>query len=231
MRTKMRYIIIYTLFLFLILATMPVHSQELLTAPAFFDRVAERYGSIEDYTANIRIRNEESVSRGVLLFRAPNSIRIDFEEPEDQILVSDGARLQVYIPRYNVVLSQELRRESDETLAAMAGERGLQLLRRNYSIAYLDSPGMVPLEEQSSEMVTKLRLNWRNTGEGYRQLVISIDENNLIRRIVGVTVDYREIQFDFQNIDINVGIPASRFEYRGPASANTFYDFLFEGEG
>ena len=218
------------LVLLVVVATV-ASGQELLTATAFFDQVSDRYGGIEDYSAQITITSEESVSTGDLLYRKPNFIRIDFERPEDQILVSDGSRLQVYIPRYNVVLSQQLRAHNDETLAAIAGERGLALLRRNYSIAYLDSPGMVPLEDQSSEMVTKLLLNWRNTGEGYRQLTVSIGEDMLIRRIIGVTMDYREVQFDFRNVEINPGIPASRFEYRGPASANTFYDFLFEGEG
>lgn len=228
MRTNLYTVTVMSLLFF---AGAVTYSQELLTATAFFDQVAERYGGIEDYSADITIRNEDTVSRGRLLYRKPNFIRIDFEEPEDQILVSDGTRLQVYIPRFNVVLSQQLRAESEESLAAFAGERGLTLLRRNYSIAYLDSPGPVPLEDQSPEMVTKLRLNWRNTGEGYRQLVVSISEDNLIRRITGVTADYREVQFDFRNIDLNPGIPESRFEYRGPASANTFYEFLFEGEG
>lgn len=216
------------LFFFLVSA---LSAQELLTATAFFDRVSDRYGGIEDYSAHIRITNEDSVSTGRLLYRRPNFIRIDFDRPEDQILVSDGTRLQVYIPRYNVVLSQQLRARSEESLAGMVGERGLALLRRNYSIAYLDTPSMVPLEDQSNEMVTKLRLNWRNTGEGYRQLIIAVSEDLLIRRITGVTADYREVQFDFRDIEINPGIPASRFEYRGPASANTFYEFLFEGEG
>jgi outer membrane lipoprotein-sorting protein len=229
MLLKMR-VLSVVLVLLIIVATV-ASGQELLTATAFFDQVSDRYGGIADYSAQITITSEETISTGDLLYRKPNFIRIDFERPEDQILVSDGLVLQVYIPRYNVVLSQQLRAQSDETLAAIAGERGLALLRRNYSIAYLDSPDMVPLEDQSSEMVTKLLFNWRNTGEGYRQLTISIGEDMLIRRIIGVTMDYREVQFDFRNVEINPGIPASRFEYRGPASANTFYDFLFEGEG
>ncbi len=219
-----------TLVVLLLLAGF-VSAQELLTATAFFDQVSERYGEIEDYTAQVTITNDGSRSYGTLYYRSPNKIRINFEEPEDQVIVSDGTRLQVYMPRFNVVLSQQLREESEEAMAALAGERGLELLRRNYSIAYLDSPGMVPLEDQSGEMVTKLRLNWRNTGEGYRQLVISVGEDRLIRRIAGVTVDYREVQFDFRNIELNPGVPASRFDYQRPPSANIYYDFLFEGEG
>jgi outer membrane lipoprotein-sorting protein len=214
----------------LVVSSVSLHAQELLTSSAFFDQVAQRYGAIEDYTADVVISNENTVSRGVLFFRAPGMVRIDFDVPADQIIVSDGERLQVFIPRYNVVLSQELRRRSEESLASLASEQGLRLLRQNYSIAYLDSPGMVPLDPQSDVMVTKLRLNWRNPTEGYRQLVLSIDSDMVIRRISGVTADYREVEFDFRNVQLNVGIPESRFDYRGPASANTVHDFLFEGE-
>lgn len=215
----------------LLLAGSFVAAQDLMPATAFFDRVAQEYGTLEEYSADIVIRNGGSVSRGVLLFKDPHKIRIDFSQPEDQVLVSDGERLQVYLPRYNVVLSQRLQSGGDAAIAAAASGRGLQLLRRGYGIAYLDSPNAVPLEEGSSEMVTKLRLNWRSTSEGFRQLILSVGADNLIRRIEAVTADYQEIQFDFTNIDRNPGIPASRFDYRGPSSANTFHDFLFEGEG
>lgn len=216
---------------FLMVSSVSLHAQELLTSTAFFDQVARRYGSIEDYTADVVITNDNTVSRGALFFRAPSMVRIDFEVPSEQIIVSDGERLQVFIPRYNVVLSQELRRRSDDSMASLASEQGLRLLRQNYSIAYLDSPGMVPLDPGSDVMVTKLRLNWRNSNEGYRQLVLSVDGDLVIRRISGVTVDYREIQFDFRNVQLNVGVPESRFDYRGPASANTVHNFLFEREG
>ena len=208
-----------------------LHAQEIQTATAFFDQVSSRYGEIEDYTADLYITSEESESSGRIDYRIPNQIRIDFEEPTGQVLVSDGELLKVYIPRYNVVLHQALRRRSDEALATMANEQGLNLMRENYSIAFLDSPEPVVLDQGSEEMVTKLRLNWRTTDQGFRQLILSITDDLLIRRIVGVTANYEEVRFDFENIEINQGIPDTRFEYEAPSSANTFDNFLFEGEG
>ncbi|MFP4212169.1 MAG: LolA family protein [Alkalispirochaeta sp.] len=208
-----------------------VSAQEIQTASGFFDQVSDRYGEIEDYTADLTITREEDTSIGFLEYMVPNKIRIDFEEPPEQVLVSDGELLQAYIPQYNVVLQQSLRRRTDEALVTMANEQGLHLLKQNYSIAYLDTPEVVPLEEDSDEMVTKLQLNWRNSNEGYRQLIISIDEDLLIRRIIGITANYEEIQFDFANVRINQGIPERRFDYEAPSSANNFENFLFESEG
>ncbi len=215
----------------LVILIASVSAQEIRTAVAFFDQVSLRYGEVEDYTASITITREDTVSRGTIEYLLPNRIRIDFTEPEGQVLVSDGELLQVYIPQYNVVLQQPLRRRSDESLATLASEQGLNLLRKNYSIAYLDSPSSVPLDEGSDEMVTKLRLNWRNSNEGYRQLILSVNQDLIIRRIIGVTANYEEVQFDFEDIVINMGIQEGRFEYDSPPSANLFDSFLFEGEG
>lgn len=206
-------------------------AQDIQTATAFFDQVSVRYGEIEDYAADVTIEGEERLSYGRLYYQIPNRVRIDFEQPTGQVLVSDGEVLQVYIPRYNVVLQQSLRRRSDQALATLASEQGLNLLRANYSIAFLDSPDPVPLDEETDEVVVKLLLNWRSTNEGYRQLILSITPDLTIRRIVGVTTNYEEITFDFAAVEINRGIPDTRFEYEAPASANLFNDFLFEGEG
>ena len=237
---------------------MSAPAQRIQTAAEFFESLSERYGQIEDYTADITIKSEEQISLGILSYQRPNRIRIDFEEPPGQILVSDGEVLQVYIPHFNVVLQQRLRRRSDESLAALASEQGLDLLERNYSIAYLDTPDLVPLDsprddadsddEESAEdqpeqdepeqdlpegtlMVTKLKLDWKTNREGYRQLILSVTEDLFIRRIIGITLNYEEIQFDFEDVQTNQGIPETRFEYDAPASANLFNNFLFEGEG
>lgn len=222
---RYRYI---TLLLLLLPATL--FAQDILTAPRFFDSVSERYGEINDYVASIRIQREEEDMTGTLYYREPDLLRIDFATPEEQVLVSDGENLMIYVPRFNVVLQQGLRGRGPGTVASMANREGLSLLRNNYSIAYLDDPDPVRLDEDSRELVTKLRLTWRSTNEGFRQLTLSISDDLLIRRIEGTTVNYEEIQFDFENIRINQNIPPTRFEYDPPASANVYSNFLFDPE-
>lgn len=205
-------------------------SQELLTAQRFFDAVAERYAGIEDYTAQIVMRNGDERLEGTLYYRRPNLIRIDFSRPADQVMVSNGRTLLVHVPRYNVTLEQELR-ERQEHVGGMATAQGLRLMRANYSIAYLEGPTPVPLDEGSQTMVTRLRLDWRNTNEGFRQIVLSIDEDNVIRRVEGITAGYEEVRFDFRDVRLNQSIPVSRFDYTPPTSANRLRNFLYEQEG
>lgn len=206
-----------------------VHAQE--TAPQFFDRVSERYGEVVDYSATLTITKEENVQSALVQYKTPNLLRLDFTEPEEMVLAVDGELLQIYVPLYRVTFAQPLKKHSDATLASMVNAKGLDLMKRNYTIAYLDDPGPVLLEAGSSERVVKLKLNWKSSNEGFREMDLSIDDDLMIRRIEGVTTNNETIVFDFTDYVLNEGIPDSRFVYDSPPEGNTIENFLFEPEG
>jgi len=167
---------------------------------------------------------------GKMYYKNPNLLRIDFTEPEDQVLVTNGVELTIYIPKFEVILVQKLKRRSQAALANMASEQGLHLLTKNYGVAYLSGPNFVPLEDGSEEMVRELKLESRSTAEGFRQIVLAIGRTGLIRRITGVTIGYEEFVLDLTDIIVNQNIPDTRFEYDSPPYANVYSDFLFEAE-
>jgi len=201
-----------------------------LTAENYFDEISARYGKVQDYTATISITQGETIMTGKLYYKNSNLLRIDFSEPEDQVLVTNGAELTIYIPKYEVILVQKLKRRSQAALANMASEQGLHLLKKNYGVAYLSGPNFIPLEDGSEEMVRKLKLESRSTAEGFRQIVIAVGRTGLIRRITGVTIGYEEFVLDLTDIIVNQNIPDTRFEYDSPPYANVYSDFLFEAE-
>lgn len=218
------------LFLFTAQFTLTLQGQDILTAEQFFNMVSDNYGTVRDYEAVITITHGETVMEGVCYYLSPNLLRINFVEPTDQRIVVDGETMSLYLPTQNVVLTQKLRSHSDAALATMASSQGLSLLRKGYSIAFLDGPGLVPLEEGSDVLVRNLNLNWRTTDEGFRQIVMSVDENLIIRRMKGITSDYESFQFDFNAVKTNQDIPEARFVYDKPPSAYEIENFLFEPE-
>lgn len=230
MRQSITFFQIMLILIFAVLMSVSVFGQEILTAENYFDDVSARYGKIQDYTAEILITQDETIMTGRLYYKSPNLLRIDFSEPADQVLVTNGVELTIYIPRYEVILVQKLKRRSQAALANMASEQGLNLLKKNYGVAYLSGPESIPLEEGSSEQVRKLKLTSRSTAEGFRQIVIAVGTNGLIRRITAVTIGYAEFVLDLKNIIVNQNIPDTRFEYDSPPYANVYSDFLFEAE-
>jgi outer membrane lipoprotein-sorting protein len=226
----MKRILLFFLVFFVLL--FPGYSQQIITAPVFFDQVAQNYSNIQDYIADIRLISGTESMRGTLYFRSPNLLRIDFSTPEDQVLVSNGSLLQVYVPRFNVILSQRLDPLSASSPGGLATPEGLALLRRNFSIAFRTGPDPEPLDEPnvaggSSEPVVKLLLRWRNTNEGFREIELSITADQMIRRIIGITSDNRRVEMTFNDIRVNQNIPTQRFEFSSPGTANFFNNFLF----
>ena len=230
---------------FSLLKLLPAQvAQEIVTASVFFDRVSQHYMEIEDYQAHLTITQEDSVMRGTLYHKRPSSLLIEFDEPEDQVIAVDGEKLIIYIPYLNVSMEQRLKPEEprDPTAASLATGQGLVLMKNRYSIAYLDSQFPVPLNQQfdefgeaievdqADEMVYKLKLEWKSIDEGFRQLILSINEDLMIRRISGITSSFQEVQLDFEQIIINQNLPEGRFRYESPPSANVISNFIFVPE-
>ena len=221
-------------YIFICLIIFPVlfsaAQERIVTANEYLNFVSAQYGSIEDYEANVTITKGKEKMTGIIYYKTPSLLRINFSNPKEQVLVVDKEKLVIYIPKYRVIMQQKLKKKGGVSGAGMASREGLRILKRNYIVSYLESPDFVPLDEGSTEMVKKLKFVWRTADEGFRQLIMSVGEDNLIRRMVCVTADYTEMQFDFTDIKTNEGIPDTRFEYDSPASANVFENFLFEAE-
>lgn len=211
-------------------AAAPLPAQEILTAERFFDGVSERYGKLQDFSARVTITKGQEVMRGRLSYKTPNMLRIDFTDPAEQVLVTNGEELTVYIPKYEVILLQKLKRRSQAALANLVSSQGLNLLKKNYAVAYQSGPDDAPLDEGSREMVKKLRLSSRSTAEGFRQVILAVGRNGLIRRITGITLNYEEFVMDLTDTVVNQNIPETRFKYDAPAYANVYQNFLFDAE-
>ena len=208
-------------------------AQEIVTASEYFGTVAANYGRIETYAAQMVWSDNSGAMRASLVYKRPNLIRIDFEQPEDQWMIFDGDQLVIYVPVLNTVLVQDLRGSSGSgqvDVGPLTAE-GLSIMRRTYDVTFLESAEPVPIDEGSSLMVTKLRLERSAVTEGFRELVLSIDENLFIRRFVATTVDFEQVQMDLSEIQINQLIPDAWFEEEFDPSASVDENFLYNPEG
>ncbi|EFW38229.1 LolA family protein [Treponema phagedenis] len=226
---KPQFFLIFSLYF--IFALLGVFSQEITTAGVFFSSVSDRYKSISDYTANLTMTigttSRAQVMSGLVSFKRPNRLKIEFSNPAEQTIVFTGDTLTIYLPAYRVILSQTVDKSSSGG-ASLATPQGLSLMRSAYTIAYETGSSPVPLQEGSSEMVVILSLNRKTTVETFRtiRLMISLD-TKLIRRVEAWPISGNKITFDFSNYRLNTGIPDTRFLYDAPPTANILNDFLF----
>jgi outer membrane lipoprotein-sorting protein len=213
--------------LFLFCAVFAISAQEIVTADRYLRSVGENYAGIADYEAKISILSGNTNMHGVISFRSPSLLRIDFIDPANQVIAFNGDVLTVYLPGSAATLSQSVSGSSSGG-ANLATPQGLILLTRNYNAAFVTGPDPEPIDEGSEEMVIKLRLTRRSVNEGFREIILHVSpDTKLLRRIEGRTVTNSLVKMDFTDIMINQGIPEQRFVYDSPSSANMYYNFLF----
>ena len=204
-------------------------AQNITTASAYFKTISEYYGTIKDYEVDFEIKIEKNESRGKLSFKAPNLIRMDYTNPEEQVICFNGDMLTIYIKEpAEAVLQQQVTPGSTGNATTMTTPQGLSLMSRYYTVAYETGQNAEPLEEGSDEMVVKLILTRKSASEAFRYIKLAINnETKLIRRIEAVTPKGEEFVFDFFDYVLNQNLSEQRFVYDAPSSANNYNNFLF----
>ncbi len=204
-----------------------VFAQGITTASAYFKTISEYYATLKDYVVDFEIKIDRQETAGTLSYKAPDLVRLDYSNPEEQVIVFNGDNLTIYLPDAPAVLQQQI--VSDSTSAATLGSaQGLSLMSRYYSVAYETGQAAEPLEEGSDEMVVKFILTRKNSSEAFRYIKISVNEySKLIRRIEAVTPKGETFLFNFYEYQLNQGLSDQRFIYDAPSSANTYNNFLF----
>ncbi len=213
-------------FALFVLVAAPLFAQSITTASAYFKTISEYYSTIKDYEANFEIKVEKQETAGRLSFKAPDLLRLDYTNPEEQVICYNGDTLTIYLPDSAAVLQQNITR--DTGVEALTTPQGLSLLSRYYTVAYETGQKAEPLEDGSDEMVVKFILTRKSASEAFRYINIAVSEQTkLIRRMEAVTPKGEVIMFDFYDYVLNQGITDQRFIYDPPSSANNYNNFLF----
>ena len=221
----MKKIYSFIISMFLVMGTS-VFAQNITTASAYFKSVSEYYGTLKDYEVDFEIKMDKQETAGVLSFKAPDLLRMDYTNPEEQVIVFNGELLTVYLPNSSAVLQQQV--QDNGSAVSLSTPQGLALLSRYYTVAYETGQNAEPLEEGSDEMVIKFILSRKSTAEAFRYIKIAVTaSSNLIRRIEAVTPKGEEFIFNFYDYKLNQGITDQRFIYDAPPSANNINNFLF----
>lgn len=202
--------------------------QGITTASAYFKTISEYYGTLKDYEVDFEIKVDKTESAGKLSVKAPDLLRMDYTNPQEQVICFNGDVLTIYLPENHAVLQQQVTPGSSSNAASLSTPQGLSLMSRYYTVAYETGQNAEPLEEGSDEMVVKFILTRKSAAEAFRYIKIAVNEKTkLIRRVEAVTPKGELFLFNFFDYKLNQGMSEGRFIYDAPSSANNYNNFLF----
>ena len=104
----------------LMLFPISLFSQGILTASSFFKQVSENYSTIKDYEADLSIKAGKNSMSGHISYKYPDLLRIDFTNPEEQVICFNGDLLTIYLPGSAAILNQTV----DNSFSSLSSSSG-----------------------------------------------------------------------------------------------------------
>jgi len=144
--------------------------------------------------------------KGKLYIKKPDKLRMEIEDPEEQLIVTNGSILWIYIPENNQVVKEKLdiNNKSKTALMILAG---MAKLDRDFKI-YKKSDdnkkyflGLFPKDSKSS--VKKMELEIDKKGYNVEKVIVEDSFDNWT-------------SYELLNVRINKGISDSKFDFKIP---------------
>ena len=185
--------------------------------------MTEMFNSIEDYTAEFNWLNGDVHYLGTIKYKKPDKILLEFDEPEEQKIVSNGKVLYIYIPYLKVVAQQSLSEATESSILSTASESGLSKLFDEYSFSFYDTSS---LQSFGGTSAYHLKLNQKRPKVGFKQMDFWVSEKGLILQSNGISQNEVRVSLTFSDIQLNVELPDYIFDFEVPADAQIIRNII-----
>jgi len=186
-------------------------------------KMAEKFESIDDYTADFVWINSDVHYKGKMQYKKPDKILLTFEEPSEQKIVSNGNLLYIYIPYLKVVVQQLLTEETESSIIATTSEAGLSKLFDEYSFSFYDTSTLQPYRNTKAY---HLKLSQKTPKVGFKKMDIWVSEGGLILQSNGISPNGINVSLIFSNIKLNTELPDYIFDFEVPADAQIIRNII-----
>ena len=186
-------------------------------------RMSERFESINDYTADFDWVNGDVHYFGKIKYKKPDRILLDFEEPADQLIVSNGHLLYIYIPYLKVVVQQLLTEDTESAILTTTSEAGLSKLFDEYSFSFYNTSILQPFRNTQAY---HFRLHQKTPKVGFKEIYLWVSAEGLILQSNGNSPNGRNVSLIFSNIQLNTELPDYIFDFEVPADAQIIRNII-----
>jgi outer membrane lipoprotein carrier protein len=175
---------------------------------AFFERYSDGNGGI-------------AAESGAVYFSRPGRMRWEYESPEKKLFLVDGANAWSYVPADHTASRAKMKESSDwrTPLALLTGKASLDSLCRKIEILDPNTAGGKPKEKALSPTDTLLSCLPKGepqSSEGSDRIVIEINPNSQLVRVLIHGQGNTETELRFENWEENIDIPESQFHFQAP---------------
>ena len=173
----------------------------------------KKYDSIRDFSADFThlyeggVLRRKGAERGVVYVKKPGRMRWNYTSPEQKVFVSDGRRVQLYVPADKQVIVSQLP-SSDQATSAVLFLMGRGNLTRDFTVSH---------GQGATADTYVLHLQPKTRQSEYDWLDLTVDRKSLqIRELTATDQQGGRSTFKFSNFKENPGVPDNTFAFTPP---------------
>jgi outer membrane lipoprotein carrier protein len=232
--------------------------EELIGAKELLQKISNKFkAEVKDFKADIKWIQGNNTQKGEIIFKNPQKVKINFNDPAGQVICSNGYDLWVYISTLNTILHQKImdrqRIKTDTKGKTDSGKNkngqnkskndqskseppvnpiflnpvGYDKFLSEYSVEYDETKDKIAYTDGTKVYKFKL-IRWRSSKSSFNVIFLTVQENGLARQIEGITASYRKIVYQLDNYKVNNNISELLFDYEPPAHATLIDNFISE---
>ncbi len=205
---------ILSLLLIALVITTRIFTQEFVHPTDVVKQTKERFKAMETYQAEFQIvteqNNKKSYAAGTAYYKKGGMVNFTFTTPRADMIISNGKKLWVYMSDLRAVGVQDLDPEKASLYNSNTYE-GLITLFSRYHYSF-DTPNQ-PVESSGS-MYYVLKLKEKVASGSFTEMQVYIDaQTYLITKIVAQSPMGKTMTLIFKNIELDMELPNSLFQY------------------
>lgn len=175
---------------------------------AFLERYSDGHGGI-------------AAESGTVYFSRPGRMRWEYESPREKLFLVDGTNAWFYVPADHVASRAKMKESSDwrTPLALLAGKADLSELCRKIDLIKPGEPDATQdkaLSPGDSTLRCVPRDNPTGPAGDFPYVLLEIDPEARLVRVVIRDVGNAETEFRFGNWEENLSIPEVKFHFQAP---------------
>jgi outer membrane lipoprotein carrier protein len=174
----------------------------------------KRFDAIRDFSADFTqlyeggvLRKKSPPERGTVFVKKPGKMRWNYKSPEEKVFVSDGRRIQLYVPADKQVIVSDVPTD-DRATSAVLFLMGRGSLTRDFSVSH---------GQGATETTYVLRLQPKTRQAEYDWLQLAVDRKTF--QILELTAGDQQggrSTFRFTNFKENPGVSDKTFAFTPP---------------
>ncbi|MDH4262144.1 MAG: outer membrane lipoprotein carrier protein LolA [Spirochaetia bacterium] len=179
-------------------------------------KVKDNFNKLNSYQAEFNIiterKNQKKYTKGTAYFKKGGKVNFSFTIPTNDVIISNGKKMWIYIKRLNAVAVQNLKNpDSDKGITSAFTDSGVITLfnRYHYSFDTVDQPILL-----NKTRYYKLNLKEKVATGGFSEMKVYIDaETFFITKIEADAPGGKKVTLTLTNVEYNVELPNSLFQF------------------